>query len=127
MSDTQSLKLNILVAEDNKVNQMVARKLLDKLGCQCSIAEDGAKAIEILNSGSFDAILMDIMMPVMDGIEATKQIRASDKDYSQIPIIAFTASVDDKDKDSCLSAGMNGFLSKPATVEQLTDALSSLQ
>lgn len=127
MSEPQMINLNILVAEDNKVNQMVIRKLLEKIGCTCTVAEDGAKAIEQLEQNSFDAVLMDIMMPVMGGIDATKTIRAAGKGYSEIPIIAFTASVGGEDRDSCLSAGMNEFLSKPASAEKLIKVFAKYQ
>ncbi len=127
MPEIDKLNLNVLVAEDNKVNQMVARKLLEKLGCGFELAVDGAIAIELLEKAPFDLILMDIMMPVMDGIEATQLIRASNKGYSQIPIIAYTASVSEEDREKCLSAGMNEFLSKPASVEKLADVLSKYQ
>ncbi|MRI31518.1 histidine kinase [Endozoicomonas sp. OPT23] len=132
MPDTEKLNLNILIAEDNKVNQMVARKLLEKLGCSFELAEDGAKALELLESGllkkePFDLVLMDIMMPVMDGIEATKQIRASNHSYSKIPVIAYTASVSGKDRETCLAAGIDEFLSKPASAEKLAAMLTKYQ
>lgn len=122
-SNADSFNLHILVAEDNSVNQMVARKLLEKLGCTCVIAENGEKAIEQLGKESFDLILMDCMMPIMDGQEATRQIRASGSAYSDIPIIAFTANAMESDQLACKAAGMNDFLDKPVTIDRLKEMI----
>ena len=124
MSEILSAGLHILVAEDNQVNQMVARKLLEKLGCTCVVAGNGQKALDILESGeAFDLILMDCMMPILDGLEATREIRASKKPYADIPVIAFTANAMDSDKEACEKAGMNDFLDKPVTIARMTKAL----
>ncbi|KEQ18389.1 response regulator [Endozoicomonas numazuensis] len=121
----EAYNLHILVVEDNKVNQMVARKLLEKLGCTCKVAENGLEALEVLEtSEAFDLILMDCMMPVMDGLEATEKIRASGQSYASIPIVAFTANAMESDQIACKSAGMNDFLVKPVTLTLLSEKLA---
>ena len=124
MSDTQSdFKLHILVVEDNPVNQMVARKLLEKLGCSVVVVENGQEAVERVSGEAFDLVLMDCMMPVMDGYEATKSIRSSGLPCSQIPIIAFTANTMEEDQLACQQAGMDDFIDKPVTVVKMTALL----
>ncbi|WP_293006661.1 response regulator [Nitrosomonas sp.] len=115
------LKLNgctILVVEDNELNQQVAQELLEYNGAVVSIAGNGQEALDKLSKENFDCVLMDIQMPVMDGLEATKMIRTNPQ-WSNMPIIAVTAHVDQLYKDSCRSVGMNDFLVKPIDPEQL--------
>ena len=121
MSD--DFKLHILVAEDNPVNQMVARKLLEKLGCSVVLVDDGQKATQTVSQEAFDLILMDCMMPVMDGYEATKVIRSSGESYAGIPIIAFTANTMEEDQLACQQAGMDDFIDKPVTVDKISKLL----
>jgi signal transduction histidine kinase/ActR/RegA family two-component response regulator len=117
---------HILVAEDNLVNQKVVSKLLERLGCIVEVASDGRKAVDAVRSRSFDAVLMDCQMPGVDGFEATRQIRhLSDRRRSEIPIIAMTANALEGDKEKCLAAGMNGYLSKPVNVARLVETLST--
>lgn len=106
----------ILVAEDNPVNQEVAKAMLARLGMETAIANDGKHAVELAYNNRYDIILMDCQMPVMDGFEATAQIR---KQFSDIPIIALTANATEDDRNHCLNAGMNDFLSKPYSIDQL--------
>jgi len=113
----------VLVVEDNKTNQMVMEKMLKRLECKCSIANNGIEAIKKLEESIFDIIFMDCQMPEMDGIEATKYIRASRKDYQSIPIIALTASVVEGDEENCIAAGMNSYLAKPVRMQQVTDII----
>jgi signal transduction histidine kinase/DNA-binding response OmpR family regulator len=113
----------VLLVEDNVVNQAVAMGMLDVLGCEVAVAVNGREAIDELGSETYDVVLMDCQMPIMDGFEATANIRAMDDNRSRIPIIALTANAVDGDRDRCLSAGMDGYLSKPFTVEQLRAAL----
>lgn len=114
-------ELNILLAEDNSINQLVAKKILKKLEFTADVASNGLEAIELMKLKKYDLILMDQHMPEMDGIEATQKIRAMDV---QQPIIyALTASAFLEDKERCLAAGMNGFLSKPIIVEDLKEAI----
>ena len=100
----------ILLVEDNKINQRLALKVLEKMGHTVTLAENGKEALEIVENKNFDLIFMDVQMPVMDGIEATKELR---KRGCTIPVIALTANAFDSDKVACLSAGMNDFASKP--------------
>lgn len=104
------LSTDILLVEDNKINQIVARKLLEKQGCKVTLANNGIEALDLVQTDEFDLVLMDCQMPIMDGFEATRKIRQSGND---IPIIALTANAQNSDRDACLEAGMNDFLSKP--------------
>jgi CheY-like chemotaxis protein len=109
----------ILLVEDNAFNQMLARRMLEQLGVEVVVAEHGAAALEQLRQAEarFDLILMDVMMPVMDGCEATRQIR--EKLRLRIPIVAMTAGAFDSDRQRCLTAGMDDFLAKPIEIAQL--------
>ncbi len=107
-------QVKILLAEDYKTNQIVAIRNLELAGCTVKLAENGKQAVAFAKNEKFDLILMDLNMPVMDGIAATKEIRTHENAKSdKTPIIAFTANVFEGDRDKCLSAGMNGFLDKP--------------
>jgi len=116
--DRRRFKARVLVAEDNPVNLKVAMALLEKAGCDVSSAENGAKAIELLNQKSFDLVFMDVQMPVMDGLEAVKQIRASGK-WRDLPIIALTAHAMKGDSERCIQAGMSDYLAKPVGAKEL--------
>lgn len=105
--------MNILLAEDNDVNQRLMRAIIDKLGHNLTIAKNGIEAVKHLRRASFDLVLMDIQMPEMDGVIATKVIRASDADWAGIPIIALTAHAMQGSKEQYLQVGMDGFVSKP--------------
>jgi signal transduction histidine kinase/CheY-like chemotaxis protein/HPt (histidine-containing phosphotransfer) domain-containing protein len=107
--------LSILVIEDNEINQMIARKMLEKRGHQVAVAENAERGIALWKNGAFDIVLMDLQMPVMDGIEATKIIRAYERDQmrNETPIVAVTAHALNEYRDACVAAGMNGFISKP--------------
>lgn len=117
----------ILVVDDNRPNQKVAVGMLERMGCFCEVAETGKEAIEAIIRQRFDAILMDCYMPVINGYEATRQIRmyegADDSTIDAVPIIAMTANNSQAEVDRCLEAGMNDFLSKPLRVDALTSAL----
>jgi CheY-like chemotaxis protein/HPt (histidine-containing phosphotransfer) domain-containing protein len=118
----------VLVAEDNVVNQMLARRLLEKLGAIVTLAETGAAALEQLAAGSFDVVLMDCQMPILDGYEATKQIRAGAAGAAarDVPIIALTAHALSGDRQRCLDAGMNDYLTKPIDPGALRTKLEHL-
>jgi signal transduction histidine kinase/CheY-like chemotaxis protein len=108
----------VLLVEDNPVNQEVAAAMLDSLGCQVTPAADGAEALERLAGGGFDLVLMDCQMPVMDGLEATRRIRALERtrgDAEPVPIVALTAHALGHDREQCLAAGMDDYVSKPLT------------
>jgi len=107
------MQRRILVAEDNPINQKVAVRLLTKLGYNAEVAENGEAALQRVQDGEFDAVLMDLHMPVMDGLEATRAIRNLATAVSQIPIIALTANALQDQRRECLAAGMNDFLTKP--------------
>lgn len=119
----------VLIVEDNHINQVVLKTMLQRLNVENDTADHGGKALSILQQAdakgeSFDLILMDCQMPVMDGFEATKNIRISGESYANIPIIAVTANALSSDKERCLQAGMNDYLSKPF---QLDDIRTKLQ
>ena len=112
-----------LLAEDNLLNAEIATDLFAAMGAQVELAADGAQAVELFmnsQSGYFDLILMDLQMPNMDGLEATKSIRASSHpEAKSIPIIALTANTFQEDRDMTRAAGMNDFLAKPLDMEQI--------
>jgi CheY-like chemotaxis protein len=112
----------ILLVEDNAINQQVAREFLERSGLQVAVAENGQLALDALQQQTFDAVLMDLQMPVMDGIEASRQIRLDER-YRELPIIAMTAAVLKKDRDACLAAGMNDHVAKPIQPDELRAAL----
>lgn len=116
-------RLRILLVEDNIVNQQVASRFLEKLNQTVVLASDGAEAVEKTEQETFDLILMDMQMPVMDGIEATKHIIQRGGAAALTPIIAMTANASDEDRRRCRAAGMVGFESKPVTMNRLRDVI----
>lgn len=116
--------LNILVAEDNSLNQRIAKFILQKQGAESTIVNNGGEAIEQLQQGGFDAVLMDLQMPEVDGYEATAYIRQTLK--SNIPIIALSASTLEADERKCLDAGMNACISKPFDPNELCELILKL-
>ena len=119
-----NFSLNILLVEDNRTNQKLAKMLLKKLGCEITLAEDGLIALEVLKENrEFDVILMDCQMPNMDGYECTKEIRKSEKLKDSV-IIAMTANAMQGDKEKCLNAGMNDYIPKPISKKHIIDVLS---
>ncbi|MBR9911974.1 MAG: response regulator [Gammaproteobacteria bacterium] len=126
-SVAQSLQCNahILLAEDHPVNQEVATGLLMKLGCKVDLAEDGKQALEMAVAGSYDLILMDCHMPVMDGFSAATALRQYETEHkrARLPVVALTADVQKGIVERCKAAGMDDYLSKPFNLDRLTDAL----
>ena len=120
----------ILLVEDNELNTEIAIEILSEYGFVVSSAENGQEAVEKVSAaepGAYDLVLMDIQMPVMDGYEATRQIRAlDDPKVSSIPIIAMTANAFEEDKKAALKSGMNGFISKPIVIDEVIEALSEV-
>ncbi|NHN37742.1 response regulator [Pseudomaricurvus alcaniphilus] len=113
----------ILVVEDNLTNQLVARALLERLGLEVDIANNGSAALSQLGSQSYDLVLMDIQMPGMDGLEATRRYRATETRDQHLPIIAMTASAMAEDRAACAAAGMDAHLAKPIDHERLLEQL----
>lgn len=117
-------RANILVVEDNAINQMVVANMLESLGLEVKTAGNGVEALEMLEKYSFDIILMDCQMPEMDGYQCTQRIRRDERQQlASIPIVALTANAMREDREYCLAAGMNDYLSKPVTLQILRDKL----
>jgi CheY-like chemotaxis protein len=117
--------LTILVAEDNPVNQVVVTAMLDQIGHRAVVVNDGREALAVLAGRDCDLVLMDCNMPVMDGFEATRRLRAGEHGVRQpgVPVIALTANAMAGDREACLAAGMDDFLPKPVSIESLRQAL----
>ena len=110
--------VSILLAEDNVLNQEVAAAFLEDWGCKVSLAADGAQALHLVQENSYDLVLMDMQMPQMDGLEATRAIRAVER-LAHLPIVAMTANAMPRDRERCLEAGMNEHIAKPIDPERL--------
>lgn len=119
--------LKILLAEDNRVNQKVALHLLKLMGYQADLARDGLEVLEAIHRQSYDVILMDVQMPNMDGLSTTRRIRQESWQSPRPRIIAMTANAMQGDREDCLEAGMDDYISKPIRIEALTEALSKCQ
>lgn len=116
--------LTILLAEDNVVNQQVVAGLLSPLECEFDIVENGLEALAAVTTKRYDLVLMDVNMPEMDGLQATKEIRLLPEPSGSIPIIAVTANTVAGDRDQCLAAGMTDYIPKPIDPLMLFDAIS---
>lgn len=115
--------LHVLVVDDNATNRFVAGKLLEMFGCTHETADDGTQAVQAVASRLFDMVLMDVKMPVMDGVQATRTIRAAGGAQARIPIVALTANADPRDEVEYLAAGMNGVVQKPIQPDLLLAAI----
>jgi len=118
--------LRVLLVEDNRVNLMLAKENLTKFGCDVTTAEDGRQAIDRVKGATFDIILMDCQMPVMDGFEAARVISkmVADRELPKMPIIALTANAMPGDCERCLEAGMDDYVTKPIRKKNLSDVLN---
>lgn len=116
----------VLLVEDTLVNREVAKGMLKKLGLEVEVAGNGLEALEMLTNGTYDLVLMDVQMPVMDGLQATEEIRRMELETSRnrMPIVAMTANALEGDRDTCLAVGMDDYLSKPVRVNELEETLS---
>ncbi len=118
----------VLLVEDNLINQKVARLSLEQLGCEVVVASNGREAVALAGgASSFDLILMDVSMPVMDGFEATVAIRRLDHRNASVPIVAMTGMVFEEDRERCFAAGMNDVIAKPFSLQDLRHCLAALQ
>jgi len=113
--------IKILLAEDNAINALLTRTLLEAEGHAVDTVEDGALAVEAMKNAKYDLIFMDMRMPNMDGLEATRKIRAMDNVSKGLPIIALTANAFDDDRNACFDSGMNDFMTKPVSAEELSE------
>jgi len=117
-------QVRVLVVEDNPANQMVAVAMLKRLGLRSDVVGDGAEAVAAVTRVPYDAVLMDCQMPVLDGFEATRRIRAEARpDHPRLPIIALTANALGGERDRCLAAGMDDYLAKPVRLTDLAQTL----
>lgn len=119
--------ISILLAEDNPFNQKVAVRMLQKIGYEADIVVNGKEALESLTKKRYHVILMDIQMPEMDGLEATRQIRDTYTAEQQPHIIAMTGHASDEDRQQCLQNGMDDYISKPLKVDALKQALQNVK
>jgi CheY-like chemotaxis protein len=114
----------VLVVEDNPVNQLLIRRMLERDGHAVTVAANGLDALWLLETERYDLIFMDVQMPEMDGIEATRRIREQEPHGVRTPVVALTAGAMQSDRADCLAAGMDAYLSKPIRVEELRNALT---
>jgi PAS domain S-box-containing protein len=125
-SQTVQRALAVLLVEDNPINQKLAITLLERWGHRVTVAENGELAVQEVSRKSFDVVLMDMMMPVMDGLEATALIRAMPGPAGQVPIVAMTANAMESDRERCLAVGMNDYISKPIKALELQALLQGV-
>jgi CheY-like chemotaxis protein len=126
MTEVGTMVTRVLLVEDNLVNQKVASKLIEKLGFAVDVAPDGRKALEATERNDYGLILMDCQMPVMDGYEATVEIRRREADgRRRVPIVALTAHALESNKERCLGIGMDDFVTKPITADRMRSVLDS--
>ena len=122
--DREPTTLPVLVVEDNPLNSKVIERVLEQLGFECQLTENGEQAVQAINQNLFCCVLMDCQMPVMDGYEATRQIRQSEESTGEhVPIIAVTANALAEDRNLCLQSGMDDYLKKPVSKQEVADVL----
>ncbi len=125
LEETRRRDLHILLVEDNLTNQKVALAILERYGCRVDVADNGQVALDVLGKNAYDLVLMDCQMPVLDGLEATRRLRAGSSPAlnPRIPVIAMTANAMEGDKQACVAAGMDGYVSKPVVAGDLLQAI----
>ena len=123
-TDGSNGPIRILLAEDNAINALLTRTLLEAEGHSVDTVEDGALAVEAMKTAKYDLIFMDMRMPNMDGLEATRKIRAMPNVSKALPIVALTANAFDDDRNACFDSGMNDFMTKPVSAEELSEKVS---
>ncbi len=124
-ASTSGSGVRILLAEDNAINALLTRTLLEAEGCVVEVVEDGQLAVEAMKNAHYDMIFMDMRMPNMDGLEATRKIRAMDHRSKGLPIVALTANAFDDDRNACFDSGMNDFMTKPVSAEELSEMVKT--
>jgi CheY-like chemotaxis protein len=117
-------KVSVLLAEDDRVNQRVATRMLEKLGCVVDVAVNGREAIEKLKQGSYDLVFLDVLMPVLDGFEAAREINATWERAARPPLVAMTANVMRGDRERCLQEGMDDYVSKPVSSDEMARVIA---
>ncbi len=126
--DNLAIKLNILLVEDNILNQKLIFLYLSKVGFDIDVANNGLEAFEKVKIRNYDLVLMDLMMPIMDGLEATTRIREYEKSvFKYTKIIGLTANTFDADREKCLAHGMDEYMAKPFDIEEFTRILKKLE
>jgi len=120
---SEEIFARVMLVEDNVINQMVASRMLSKLGCEVIQASNGQECLDALEANSIDLILMDCQMPVMDGYEASRRIRSASSPHQEVPIVAVTANAGAQDRKRCFDEGMNDYLTKPIQFQELRETL----
>lgn len=113
----------VLLVEDDRVNQLIGRRALQRMGFLVDVAEHGAAAVRMVQERAYALVIMDCMMPVMDGFAATRAIRALRGAVAAVPIVALTANVESGARERCIDAGMDGYVAKPAGLDELREVL----
>ena len=127
-ADRKRFSGRVLLIEDNAVNQKVARRVLERLGCEVDVAENGREGVDANEAGQYQLVLMDVQMPVMDGYTATREIRQREREHARgrVPIVALTANAMTGQLERCLESGMDGLLTKPIEVDRLCEVMERL-
>lgn len=127
ISDTDKARIRILIVEDNRINQIIARGFLNRYGLTADMAKNGREAIQKIEENDYHLVLMDVQMPEMDGLEATRFIRTQLRSPKRdVKIMAMTASVMEKEINKCFDSGMNGYIAKPFDPENLYEKITAM-
>jgi CheY-like chemotaxis protein/HPt (histidine-containing phosphotransfer) domain-containing protein len=126
LTPTGTRRLRVLIAEDDPTNRLVATRMLQRMGHIVEAVADGAEAVRLVQTTPCDLVLMDMVMPVMDGVAATRLIREAAAPLGNLPIVGLTGNIEPEHERACLEAGMNGFITKPVTTRRLTAAIAAV-